>query len=96
VSALERPYWRGVIDGDGYISKDGKQLVLVGDYDVVLAFQKFVLTHCPKVKASIFRDSNIYTFQVTGASARKMLEVLYGEATVYLDRKYERAKLILS
>jgi hypothetical protein len=96
VSALERPYWRGVIDGDGYISKDGKQLVLVGDYDVVLAFQKFVLTHCPKVKASIFRDSSIYTFQVTGASARKMLEVLYGEATVYLDRKYERAKLILS
>lgn len=88
---LERHYWRGVIDGDGHISKDGNQLVLVGDYEVVLGFQTFVLTHCPKVKAGIFRDLNIYTFKITGTSARKMLEILYGEATVYLERKYERA-----
>ncbi len=89
---LERHYWRGVIDGDGHISKDGQSLTLVGDYEVVVGFQTFVLTHCPKVKASIFRDLNIYTFKVTGIAAQKILEVLYGDATVYLDRKYERAK----
>lgn len=88
---LERHYWRGVIDGDGHISKDGKSLTLVGDYEVVVGFQTFVLTHCPRVKASIFRDLNIYTFKVTGTSACKMLEILYGGATVYLERKYERA-----
>lgn len=89
---LVRHYWRGVIDGDGHISKERKQLVLVGDYEIVLAFQAFVLAHCPKVKACISRMENIYKFQVGGAIiVRKMLDVLYEEATVYLERKYERA-----
>jgi hypothetical protein len=88
---LARHYWRGIIDGDGYLSKDGDQLVLVGDYEVVLGFQAFVLAHCLNIKASIFRKGNIYTFKVTGTHAMKMLEVLYGDASVYLDRKYERA-----
>lgn len=89
---LEKHYWRGIIDGDGHISKDGNQLILVGDYEVVLEFQAFVLAQYPKVKACIFRKGNIYTFKVTGTTARGMLEVLYGEATVYLDRKYELAR----
>ena len=88
---LARHYWRGVIDGDGYISKDRKQLTLIGDYEVVSGFQAFVLAHCPKVKASIFRNENIYTFKVTGTAAMQVLEVLYEGATVCLERKYERA-----
>jgi hypothetical protein len=89
---LERHYWRGVIDGDGCISKDRKSLVLVGDYEVLLAFQSFVLAHCPKVKACISRKENIYQFQLRGAiQVRKMLDVLYEGATVYLDRKYALA-----
>jgi hypothetical protein len=43
------------------------------------------------VKARIFRDLNIYTFKITGTAAERMLEVLYGGATVYLERKYELA-----
>ncbi len=93
---LERHYWRGVIDGDGYIAKKRVELTLVGDYAVVLGFQQFVLAHCLKVKARIFCDMNIYTFQITGVTVRKILEVLYEGATVYLDRRYERAKPILS
>lgn len=89
---LERHYWRGVIDGDGHISKNGKQLVLVGDYEVVSGFQAFVITRCPKVKACISRMENIYQFQLGGAMmVRTMLNVLYEGATVYLNRKYERA-----
>ncbi|GHO71626.1 hypothetical protein KSC_105180 [Ktedonobacter sp. SOSP1-52] len=66
--------------------------MLVGDYEVIVGFQSFVLARCPKVKASIFRNLNIYTFKVTGTAALKMFEILCGEATVYLDRKHERAK----
>jgi hypothetical protein len=87
---LARHYWRGIIDGDGYISKNKKQLILVGDYEVVLGFQTFVLTHCPKTKACISRMENIYTFQLHGIIlTRRMLDVLYEGATVYLKRKYE-------
>jgi hypothetical protein len=91
IPELERHYWRGVVDGDGYISKDGNVLALVGDYEVVLDFQSFVLTHCPKVKATIYREENIYKFKTVGSATLIILEVIYGKATVYLDRKYEKA-----
>ncbi len=90
---LVRHYWRGIIDGDGYVSKVGGTLVLVGDYDVVSSFQAFVLTQCPQVKVAIFRDGTIHTLKLTGKTARRMLEILYGEARVYLTRKYERVHL---
>jgi hypothetical protein len=89
---LARHYWRGVIDGDGCIAAKRKDITLVGDYEIVLAFQAFVLAHCPQVKASIFRKGQIYTFNVTGDAARRMLDVLYGDATVFLDRKYQLAR----
>jgi hypothetical protein len=91
-SELVRHYWRGVIDGDGWIQKNGTRLTLVGDYEVILGFQSFVLSHCPKVKACINRMDNIYQFVVTGKGAQKILELLYGDAMVYLERKNELAK----
>jgi hypothetical protein len=89
---LERHYWRGVIDGDGYISKDGERLTLVGDYEVILQFQAFTLAKSPQMKACISRKENIYQIQLYGKVARKMLELLYSGASVYLERKYERVK----
>lgn len=95
---LERHYWRGVLDGDGSIYSGSKQvgLSLVGDYEIVLGFQAFVLGHCPKVKVSILRHENIYSFSLTNGSAIQMLEVLYREAKVYLERKYRRAYQIMN
>src|SRR5438876_11052056 len=93
---LARHYWRGVLDGDGSISRNGQvKLTLVGDDELVLGFEAFVLAHCPRVKASIFRKLNRSTFRITDAAAIRMLEVLYGEAHVYLDRNYERAQTVL-
>ena len=89
---LARHYWRGIIDGDGYISKDGKKLTLVGDYEVILGFQAFVLAHCSIMKANIGRKENIYSLQLREKVTRRILDVLYRDATVFLERKYERAK----
>jgi intein-encoded DNA endonuclease-like protein len=95
VPELARHYWRGVIDGDGYISKDRGKLTLVGSYEIVLGFQKFVFSHYAKVKACVTRKENIYQLQLHGAGiVRRMLEVLYEDATVYLERKYERARSV--
>src|SRR5712692_5369386 len=91
-SELERHYWRGVIDGDGTFAKNGRSLALVGDYDVVLAFQAFVLSHCPEVRATVRKTENIFVFHIGKQATLCILQLLYGESIVYLDRKYERAK----
>jgi len=93
---LERHYWRGVIDGDGDFAKSGDSLKLVGDYDVVLAFQQFVLSFCPQLRAHIRKNEHIFTFSVRRQATMCMLQVMYGDATVSLERKYRRAQAILA
>jgi len=93
---LERHYWRGVIDGDGDFAKGGDSLKLVGDYDVVLAFQKFVLSYCPQVRANIRKNQNIFTFSIRRQATTCMLQAMYGDAIVFLERKYRRAQEILT
>ena len=92
---LARHYWRGVIDGDGTFTKGGSDLKLCGDYEVVIAFQAFVLSHCPEVHAKIYKDGNIFAFAMSKRTTMSMLEVLYENAAVFLERKYERAMRIL-
>jgi hypothetical protein len=91
-----RHYWRGVIDGDGDFAKSGDSLKLVGDYDIVLAFQEFVLAYCPQVTANIRKRENIFTLSIRRQATRCMLQAMYGDATVSLDRKYRRAQEILT
>lgn len=92
---LSRHYWRGVFDGDGSLSRDGDELTLVGDYDVVLGFQAFVTSHCAGVRAKIQRRENIFALAIRRQATRLILAVLYEGATVFLDRKYEHAKRII-
>jgi hypothetical protein len=94
-SWLARHYWRGVLDGDGHFSEDGSSLTLVGDYDVVFNFRDFVLSFCLDVQAKIHRRGSIYAFNIRREATPSVLRVLYGGATVFLDRKYERARRIL-
>ncbi len=93
---LERHYWRGVIDGDGTFSKNGGEMRLYGDYDVVVSFQSFVLSHCSQVHGKILKADNICNFMIKKQATHCMLEILYGNATVFLDRKFERAQKILT
>ena len=75
---LERHYWRGVIDGDGDFARSGVSLKLVGDYDIVLAFQQFVLAYCPQVTANIHKRENIFTLTLED----KLRDVCYWSCTV--------------
>ncbi len=93
--AFSPHYWRGVFDGDGSLSRNGDELALVGDYDVVLGFQAFVSSHCPDVRANIQRRKNIFALVIRRQATRLILRVLYEDATIFLDRKYEQAKRII-
>ena len=92
---LVRHYWRGVFDGDGFIAKSKAVLTLCGDYEVVIAFQAFVLSHCPVVRAKVLKSENIFTFSLGKPATQCVIRIMYRDATVSLERKYQRALEIL-
>lgn len=90
-----RHYWRGVWDGDGWITKGscGKewQVGVCGSKPVVEAARVFAMSVCGTT-ASLFHKPPIWTFKVGGRPRpRNLVQALYGGASVSLDRKRERA-----
>lgn len=84
-------FWRGVIDGDGYIylyKKSRKiKLGLVGSHSMLAQFKKFVKSICPDYKGSIRSMKKIYSIQVSCNMARKTIDCLYKNNSISLDRK---------
>lgn len=85
-------YWRGVFDGDGFICPNqGKKWIvgMVGTYDIAEGFRVF-LSACISSHAQVLPHHNIFTIRFSGASlSRRVLQYLYQDSTVYLDRKYQ-------
>jgi len=95
-------FWRGEIDGDGWISnakwmiKKGYnypfEVGLCGGKKIVKSFQlwckNIIETDAIVKKVS---KSNCYQFNLVGINAIKLINTLYGDANVYLNRKYKTA-----
>ena len=91
---LEHHYWRGIFDGDGLLSvHNGEWTIgICGSYEIAEAalryFHKLTGT-CAK----IHEHGKIYVAQVGGNSQVGLIvESLYNDAHVFLDRKFKRAK----
>lgn len=83
---LNRHFFRGFLDGDGWISKSGKRWmtgICSGSKAVVDAFVRF--NGVPK---KVTKRKN-HAWQVTyeGKMARRILTNLYSDAIIVLDRK---------
>jgi hypothetical protein len=96
---FESAYWRGVIDGDGSFTrknKDGQcNVTLYGSEFICAGFKKWASSFV-KSKARIRKIKSIFGIEFSGNTiAPEVLRRLYGDATVYLDRKYEKAMQIL-
>lgn len=93
---LHRHYWRGVVDGDGSIfSAQGRRswrIGLVGSYEVVEAFRNFLVCKGIIFNSKIQRHGrNAWQTTFTGSALPKKIgELLWADATIYLDRKYEK------
>lgn len=86
---ISKDYWRGVIDGDGCFSRENKELRLIGTKETCINFKKF----CQKkilTKANVIKVKNkkAWTFCLHGDIAFKIINILYNNASVYLNRKY--------
>ena len=105
---LKHHFMRGYFDGDGCItitkakpprtvSQGG--IGLRGTYDVLYNYNKILEKEC-SLKEKLDRVKKYDSIECINYNGnkqvRKIIEFLYKDATIYLDRKYEIAKNILS
>ena len=88
---------RGYCDGDGclsYYTKRGKtypSINIVGTYDFLSGITKYIPQFKKVYKK---RGENVFQLDTRNKLAREVANKLYGHATIYLDRKYERFKAL--
>tara|TARA_Y100000768_G_C23956283_1_gene672976 strand:+ start:600 stop:1799 length:1200 start_codon:yes stop_codon:yes gene_type:complete len=105
---FSKDFWRGMIDGDGSISKLKNKLGNIatrvsfgtGSLNTSEGFIKFLNRNNIKgiekklVKKKLKSEKDFYSITLTGKKARKLVNILYVNAPyeARLDRKYKRAK----
>lgn len=86
---------RGIIDGDGTIGKTRHRVSLVGTFDIVHSIQS-KLFEILQIASYIYKDKrceNTYVLNIGGkTNSIKLINYLYRDANLYLDRKYQIAK----
>lgn len=85
-----RDFWRGIIDGDGTVCKtsDGRvHLRLVGGYNTIVAFWKFCNIHITHFTSKITKHYSIFAIKVSGKTAKIIINYLYKDSKVFLERK---------
>lgn len=84
---------RGYVDGDGCLtfSKCGRlNLNILGTYEFLSELIKYFPGKFTKVHKIKRLKSNTWNIQNCGKNADDVTEILYKNATIYLDRKYDR------
>lgn len=96
--ALDRDFWRGVVDGDGYVHDSGRGSVTVGVCGTIATSEAFsslvfkLTGFAPKVEQRITCANwdGFARVKINGERARIVLKWLYENAEVFLDRKMQK------
>lgn len=92
-NSLKRHYIRGIFDGDGHISSNFDTLGFCGSFEV-LYFIKTTIEENVKLKfrknvsPKIYKDGNIFKLKYYGINIRNILNWMYSDSVIFLDRKY--------
>ena len=88
---LELAYIRGLIDGDGYIRSTQYGMGIVGSQDICSYIQQYITNYICDISTNhIHKHRIIYKLELAGRlQTTKILQALYNNATIYLDRKYQ-------
>lgn len=89
---LYAPFIRGYLDGDGTISTRCR-ISICGTYEFLNSLQQHLILELDVTEVKILSDKRAkhYQYERVGANALKIMDYLYSEAEVYLDRKYDKA-----
>lgn len=104
---MSRDFWRGVIDGDGtlYYTNDSRAngkyntliLSLSGTYDTNIEFLNYLKLNNIFTEAKPINDkrANVWETVISDVNS-KAIKLLYKDATVYLERKYQKYLKIIN
>lgn len=87
-------YFRGLIDGDGCIHKDGKVSIYSGSKPFIEDVQKVLIEQAGVSQLGIYQGTSYFITWGSKIDKTKLFEYLYQDlnATYYYPRKYERLK----
>jgi hypothetical protein len=96
-------FWRGAVDGDGWLGTclwNREKTVypyvgLSGQALLIDAFRLFCGNRNLPVLQRVLTKSGIWRVETAGSGAQAIIETLYRDATVALDRKNKRAQAII-
>lgn len=95
---LMKHYIRGIFDGDGFIKKNAKQIGVCGSKEVLdfimNYFKEIDLVDTSKMTNNprFDKTSNIYRLSFCGQNAINVINYLYKDSKIYLNRKYKLAE----
>lgn len=99
-----RDFWRGMIDGDGWITFAQQKkwnykkpiIGLCGHVEIISAFLRFVKTICPTLRARPVSDhGKIWRTELASNIAATVIRELYNENAIALERKNLTAQTII-
>lgn len=94
-----RHYYRGLIDGDGHVGFDKKNAVVMFTAykkEVVTDMQDWLLQEDPEITPVKLTHRHTWLWRKRGNNqARRVIQLLYHDAQVYLDRKQAVAEVIM-
>jgi hypothetical protein len=96
---MDRHFWRGVVDGDGFIGANYMgypEIGLTGSYELMSQYRDFFLTLCPHSKSVVRKMHRIFTFRVACTMGKTLIRALYEDCTIALPRKWEGAKAVMN
>jgi hypothetical protein len=100
-NVIKKDYWRGIIDGDGSlgITKNGLPFIslVTKSNSLVNSYLEYIkeILNIEKVANRNKRD-NAYNVMITNENAQKLIEELYYDNCLSIDRKLNKSKEVLS
>lgn len=91
-------YFRGLIDGDGCIHKDGRIAIYSGSRDFIEHVQNILIQEAQVKKLGIYEGTTFFIQWGSREDKEKLFHYLYNDlnATFYYKRKYDRLNEILN
>lgn len=91
-------YFRGLIDGDGCIHKDGKIAIYSGSKNFIEHVQNILVQEAQVKKLRIYEGTTFFIQWGSREDKEKLFQYLYNDldATFYYERKYNRLNEILN
>ena len=97
---LQHHFWRGCIDGDGTIFTgglgNGPYVCVRGSFNTCVCFSEWLKQNLGFIK-NPYKIPSLYKITITGRlQVIKLLNLLYEDATIFLDRKKDKAVKLLN